>query len=153
MNTRKLKPHGVFGDYNNTLKTLEVLMKYQQAYYNRLLQFEGESKEDYQRRVEPWQKEANRVLTAIDALAYLIMETVEEKYEPIEKEWDVEYEKAFHCFHTDEELIEYLTPKRIVLDSIRTRKGRNTKLKRALQKHLGYLPPMSINDAYALSTI
>lgn len=62
-------------------------------------------------------------------------------------------EKVFHCFHTDEELIKYLTPKRVVLDSIRTRKGRDTKLKRALQKHIGYLPPMSINDAYALSKI
>lgn len=61
-------------------------------------------------------------------------------------------EKAFHCFHDEEKLIQYLTTKRILPDSIKVLKERNA-LKDALMKALGDLPPMYWHDAAHMSTI
>ena len=89
MNTRKLRPC-----ISSPAKVLDVLMQYQQTYYRATPQYKGESKADFEARSKIWGAHGQRLLTAIDALANHLLTEVEAAYEPIEKEWDVEYEKA-----------------------------------------------------------
>ena len=89
MNTRKLKPC-----ISSPVKVLDVLMQYQQTYYRATPQYKGESKADFEARSKIWGAHGQRLLTAIDALANHILAEVEAAYEPIYKEWNIEYEKV-----------------------------------------------------------
>lgn len=89
METRKLKPC-----ISSPVKVLDVLMQYQQAYYRATPQYKGESNADFEARSKIWGEYGQRLLTAINALANHILNDVEDAYEPIEKEWDVEYQKS-----------------------------------------------------------